>query len=177
MSEERPGQFAHESRVYVWWSVPSSLHVALHFVPSGFTHETLPLGIITRTAYHTLETVENGVNPDACFVMLHYIESTQNVHITMLPVGNSDAREALDSQLKHGKTGFSNLLLQLHDAAASVSSPKPNGVYILYNSPDDLKTPSSSKVAIIHEMGTSDADVTSFFNTVMPGARRALLEA
>lgn len=152
---EGPGEFEYMSKSYVWGS--PELNIGVHFVPLQFTHEELQLGTVTRAVYHTLETVQGGLHTEGCFVMVHYVSSTKNVHVTMLPVGNEEIRARLDEELKNGKVGFSNLLQTLKTKIEV--GGKPNGVFILYNSPEDLNTP--TKVAIVHEMGASlgvDAD-------------------
>lgn len=169
-SDEGPGSFNYTSQTYVW--AGDEVNLAVHLLPSEFTHEELELGTITRTTYHALETVSQGLNEDACFVMLHFEPSTQNVHVTMLPVGKEAPRVRLDAQLKSGTAGFNAVLSEL--IGRMESDVSPNGVFIMYNSPGDLKTP--SEVAIVHEIGVDvkgadgrlDMGLGDFIETLQP---------
>ena len=160
---EGPGSFTYTSHTYVW---PAPyLNIGIHILPADLTPDTLQLGTITRAAYHALATVEHGLEHDGCFVMIHYVPSTQNVHVTMLPVGEEEARTNIDTGLKSGRQGFSNLLE--HVVEMIHSNRKTNGVFILYNAPDDLATP--TKVAIVHEIGVVVPDLGEFMSAIAPG--------
>lgn len=161
---ESPGNFTHCSRSFVWSS--PELNIGIHIVPFELTHEQLQLGTITRATYHTLETV-GAMDSQACFVMLHYVPSTKNVHVTMLPVGDDDIRNRMDAELKSGKDGFNNLLERVKAKILSGYRSKPNGVFILYNAPGDLDTP--SKVVIVHELGSDPGDALCEFTEVIGG--------
>ncbi len=136
-----PGEFAHTSTTYVWHTPDFDLGV--HLVPDGLNDKTLPLGPVTRAVYHTLETAD-AVDPTRCFVVLHYVLTTQELHVTMLPVGDEDRRRGLDEQIK---TGLTELLVTLKESVGG----RPDGVTILFNDVADLQN--SGDIAIVHELG------------------------
>lgn len=160
--EEGPGLFTYTSSAYVWPA--HDLNIGVHILPHELTHETLQLGTITRATYHTLETVQHGLVQSGCFILIHYVPSTQTVHVTMLPVGDEQHRASLDHELKNGKTGMTKLLGYLRKKVDE-EPHSSNAVHILYNTPDDLN--SHSKLAIVHEMGV-EAPLQKFFDAIGP---------
>jgi len=158
-AEEGPRAFTHTSRVFVWSL--QGINVAVHMVPPELSDNDLDLGTVTRVAYHILESVEGGLDVNECFVVLHYVTSTQNIHVTMLPGGNAEKCAHFDTKLKEGKDGFSDLLGCVKHTI--LSGVRPNGVYMLFNDPHDL-----DGGEIVHEIGvdvlSEDAILEPFLN-------------
>ncbi len=138
-----PGDYSHVSTVYVWHDEGQSW--AFHLAPTGVAKDELRLGTITRTAYHTLETVD-AIRDANGFLMLHFLPDSNNVDITMLPVGEEQAREALDAELKN-RSGFQAVFSRIVELC---KSDRADCVRVLYNAPKDLGD--ASKLAIVHEL-------------------------
>jgi hypothetical protein len=139
-----PQGFKHTSTVYVWHD--EGMSWALHFATSGISKEDLRLGTITRVAYHTLETVDSLPNENG-FLMLHTLPDSNNLDITMLPVGDDEARENINEGLRDG-SGFGKVLSHVVDLCRG--SERADCVRILFNTPKDLDD--ASKIAIVHEI-------------------------
>ena len=163
--DEGPGSFQYTSTVCVW---PGQPNLALHVFPQDLNQDSLPLGPVTRAAYHALESVQTALQPDAGFVMVHFVPSTSNVHVTMMPVGPAHERACLDKELKNGANGFTSLVRSL--AVHARDGCKYNQVSVLYNTPEDLAS-TSSNIAIVHEldiMRGPSSQVANFIDLVMP---------
>jgi hypothetical protein len=163
-SEEGPGEYTHSSTTYISHNMGRGVSLGLHIVPENIERDQMCLGPVARAVYHTLETVD-AIPRDHCFVMLHFIQDGGfNVDVTMLPVGDESARSQLDSQLKAGREGFESTLFEAINMC--VSDKKVDNVSLLYNSMGDIVS-NQSKIAIVHELGTSvDPNVVKPFLNV-----------
>jgi hypothetical protein len=136
------------------------VNLGVHILPTPLTHERLQLGTLTRAVYQTLESVDGGLNAAGCFVMCHFEVSTNKLHVTMLPVGDPEMRDKLDTEIK--EVGINVLLSQLSGLATN-PTVAPNSVRVMYNTPDAMDT--LSGVTIVHELGASRSEM----QTVLSG--------
>lgn len=159
--DDGPGNFAHVSNIYVWPS--PEVNLGVHLVPNGFTETDLHLQMLTRASYHTLESIEDGVNTEGCFVMVHYIPSTQNIHVTMLSEGNPTYKKEIDQSLKEGNDGIVLLVERVKDLILGGSVA--NGVFIMFDHPNELE-----KGAIVCERNStvSSPEMEAFLRAITP---------
>lgn len=158
--------YDNSSVVYMWHD--EGMSVGLHITPAHIKKEKLDLGTITRLTHYTLSDV-NSFPDNNLFLLIHYIPSSNEIHLTMLPVGDDAKHEALDAQLKT-MDGFGKIMESVINLCCGKETRRMDTVKVMYNAPEDVCNGSGADIAVVHELTSrvDDTLVASFMKTVLP---------
>lgn len=164
--EETPPTFNHASVMYVWQDASCGVSLGLHVTPPDMVAKKLDLGTVTRLGHYILR--DHDAIPDTnLFVIIHYVHTSEEVHVTMLPVGDDVKREAMDAQMKT-MDGFRDVLQSLVQLCRGDKQARMDSVQVLYNAPEHVRHESGGEIAVVHELGAmaDPAVLASFMNAM-----------